>query len=1035
MKFERGTCRTGSVIDRAEALGLDPRMLYETVIELASEGLLTARCVNAAAGLLLTQLGLAEYFFRNISRDALKRVLRAVANNILVRDDDEVVLRGEVAEARFDIDGGVQARIATPQSRDRMEAVLDSVMNGNRVEYYFSPESSYYTYIIHPQTPPASEPGARAEELFAFALDPAVPAGTKKRYVDFLARCRRQAAPLVEVSASEPTGEVRIMFPDDFSHSALPVIRRMLESLGIVLRRAYWETFRGESGRLESICSLYLDASHAPKALRKAQDNLRSLLAIQTGDLDAMYVSGQLEFHEYLFATAAAAFVHSFIHKGLQTDLDIMNGLARKELRDAFAHRVFESSRSEYTRRWVLDTVRTSPDLVKWLYRLFDRKFNPAHKTRFGAKKLETEIQRFREQAEITFVDDRTGYDIFSFMVRMVSDVARTNFYKPEKRSHAFRLDPRLLDPLVFPGPVYGVFFVLGFYATGTHMRAEDVARGGVRLIRVTPTNYGDELDNMPLLNYALGPVAQRLKHKDIAESGAKGVVVPHPGFARDGLRATLDFAEGVMDLTQPCDEVVDYLGQPERLFFGPDEGTAGFMDAVAYRARARGDKYWRTATTGKSFGIPHDVYGLTSDRQVFGLISRGEAGTELQIEGVPELVTPDTGLIYQRVGGQIQASGMTTMGVMSALRTVLAHVGMPEAETNLMMTGGPDGDLGANQIQSFKGRICLIIDGGSVLFDPDGLDRETLMTLALSRHTSPRLDSMAYPESKLGPRGFKVPRQPGSRKLPDGTLVPDGAFLHRGFLCNPDMRRFLAQANITAFVPCGGFKDTVNGENVSQFISNFRELRVIVEGANVFFDDTAREHIARETEILQIKDSSANKGGVTCSAIAEVLSAFLLGDSYEEFMVRNPQTRSGLIRSVLELIAENAMAETRMLLALHERTGDPLYALSVRTSERLIALQHHLYGRLDELLDQQGLVRSVIGAYVPDVLVEHLGAARVMRVLRRPELEAYRNAILTKKIAAMALYSHAANWDDFLGALEADFQGVVTRLFEGADG
>ncbi|MCE5241133.1 NAD-glutamate dehydrogenase [bacterium] len=1029
MKFERGTCRTGSVIERAEGMGLDPRMLYETVIELASEGLLTARCVNAAAGVLLTQLGLAEYFFRNISRDGLKRVLRAVATNIQVRDDDEVVLRGEVSEARFDIDGGVQARIATPENRDRMEAVLDSVMNGNRVEYYFSPESLYYTYIIHPQTPPPPRHGARPEELFAFAADPTSPASTRKRYLDFYRRWVKQTVPLVEVSPSDSTHETRIMFADDFSHSILPVLRRMFADLGLVLRRAYWETFRGSTGRLESICSMYVADNCPPAAVDRAVANIHALLSTHSGELDPMYVTGQLNFEEYIFATVAWAFVHSFIHKDLQIDLDIMHGLARKELRDAFARRVFDSSRSEYTRRWILDTVSSSPDLVKWLYRLFDQKFNPARKTHPSAARLERETAEFRRQAAIAFVDNRTGYDIFSFMTRIVTHVQKTNFYKVQKRSHALRLDASLLDPLVFHGPLYGIFFVLGFYATATHMRAEDVARGGVRLIRVTAGNYDDELDRMPLLNYALGPVAQRLKHKDIAESGAKGVVVPHQEFAREGLRAVLDLSEGVMDLTQPCPEVVDYLGRPERLYFGPDEGTAGFMDAVAYRARERGDKYWRTATTGKSFGIPHDAYGLTADRRVFGLIPRGDEGTELQIEGVPVLVTTDAARIYRKIGPHIDTSGMTTMGVMATLRTVLAHAGMPEAETNLMMTGGPDGDLGANQIQSFKGRICLVVDGGSVLFDPDGLDREALMTIALARHTEPRLDSMAYPVEKLGPRGFKVPRQPGSVRLPDGVVVPDGAFFHRNFLFNPDVRPYIAAANITTFVPCGGFKDTINGENVAQFMDLFRELRVIVEGANVFFDDTSREHIARQTCILHIKDSTANKGGVTSSAIAEVLSAILLGDSYERFLVQDAHTRSGLIRSVLDLIAANAAAETRVLLALHERTGAPLYELSVRTSEALLELQQHLYTRLDDIMADRDLVRSVIAAYVPEVLMEHLGMARVWQVLNRPELHAYRDAIITKKIAAMALYGHAADWDTFRERLDTDFVGELRRI------
>ena len=60
-------------------------------------------------------------------------------------------------------------------------------------------------------------------------------------------------------------------------------------------------------------------------------------------------------------------------------------------------------------------------------------------------------------------------------------------------------------------------------------------------------------------------------------------------------------------------------------------------------------------------------------------------------------------------------------------------------------MTGGPDGDLGANQIQCYKGNICLIIDGGSVLFDPAGLDKKELVKLAFKRNSSPRINSYNF--------------------------------------------------------------------------------------------------------------------------------------------------------------------------------------------------------------------------------------------------------------------------------------------------
>jgi len=133
----------------------------------------------------------------------------------------------------------------------------------------------------------------------------------------------------------------------------------------------------------------------------------------------------------------------------------------------------------------------------------------------------------------------------------------------------------------------------------------------------------------------------------------------------------------------------------------------------------------------------------------------------------------------------------------------------------------------------------------------------------------------------------------------------------------------------------------------------------------------------------------------------------------------------------VLELIAANAVAETKVLLSLHEKTGTPLYRLSVRTSEHLLALQQDLYANLDDILKHRDLIQGVLNAYVPEVLMEHLGMARITRVLNRAELHAYRDAIITKKLAAMALYAHAADWDSFQKRLAADLIGELTALFE----
>jgi len=1019
-----------SIVDVSREQELDSALLYETIIELAGEGLLTATCLDAAASILLTQLGLPKYFFNTLSRDALKRLLRTIAGN-LERRNGELILRSEVSEAHFDVDGGVQVRIATPEHLERMEAALNPVMAGHRIEHYFGRDHQYFTYIIRPERCQAWEELGPGESPFAFnqiVSGPPAPEPTRRRYDAFLRKCSESAVPLVQVSRSRATRETRIMLREDFDHSILPVVRRLLAEVDVTLNRAYWETYRTPAGRLESICSLYLDGTPPAPAMTRIVERLHALVAIQSGDLDDLYTSGALTFEEYIFAIAAAAFVHTFVHKESAANRDIMSGLQRKELRDAMARRVYDSDRSEYTRRTVVTAIREQTELVRDLYALFDRKFNPCHGGRANLAAIDAELVAFRRRAAILLAEDSTAYDVFDFMACIVTHVQKTSFYKVRKRSCAFRLDPAILDPLVYHAPVHGLFFVVGFYATGTHMRAADVARGGLRLIRVTPGNYDNELDAMPLLNYALGPVAQRLKHKDIAESGAKGVIVPGVEYARDGLNATLDFTEGVMDLIQPSKEVVDYYGHREMIFFGPDEGTAHYMDAIAGRARERRYRHWRTMTTGKSIGIPHDTYGLLRDGRVFGLVPAGAQGTELHVEDEEMMTTPEVERIAARLGENIDASGMTTMGVVTCLRRALAHLGIDETEANLMMTGGPDGDLGANQIQSSRGRICLIVDGGSVLFDPDGLDRGELLKLAMARHAEPRLDTLASPDERLGPRGFRVPRAAGSLVLPDGTAVEDGAYFHRNFLSDPASRAWIEPADIQIFVPCGGLKDTVNAGNVRGFIEIFRELRVIVEGANVFFDDTAREVIARETDILQIRDSSANKGGVTCSSVAEVLSAFLLEDEYEEVLVRDAAARCELVRATMGLIARNADAETRMLLTLHESTGTPLYTLSVETSEELFSLQETLYGHLPAILERRDLVVAALQTYIPAILLERVGIDRVLHLLDRRDLRPYRDAILTKKLAAMALYQHAANWNEFLQRLEADVLGTLTQ-------
>jgi len=275
------------------------------------------------------------------------------------------------------------------------------------------------------------------------------------------------------------------------------------------------------------------------------------------------------------------------------------------------------------------------------------------------------------------------------------------------------------------------------------------------------------------------------------------------------------------------------------------------------------------------------------------------------------------------------------------------------------------------------------------------------------------------------------MPGVAGSATLPGGIRIDDGMLFHRTVLARPEIRPLVAKANIQAFVPCGGFRETINNGNVRAFLELFKELKVIVEGANVFFDDAARRVVATETEILQIKDSSANKGGVTCSSIGEVLPAILLGNDYEETILHDPQTQVRLIADMFALIQHNAREETRVLLALNKSEGTPLFELSERTSEQMLSLQEKLMEEKELVLSDKTLIRAVLEAYVPSTLRECVGMERVVKILGKPEFSAYRDAIVTKKLAVTALYQHANAWGKFTQSLEDNMAATLASLAE----
>ncbi len=263
-------------------------------IDLSAQGLITANCINLAAGILLNDLGLPSYFFENITKDSLKQILSSITSSIAVQED-RVVLVGRVAHIDFDLEQGSQVqrvRIATRETRDAMEKLIETMISGHRREYYYSEENEYCTYIIRPETVSDFTKHEFKDSPFLFNLAgdyTATPEPTRMRYEKFLRDCKASVLPLVEAFNLPATGETRFMFNSDFATPQIPIFRKLLKDHGLTLMRAYWEPYWEDTDVTTSICSVA-----APPWMRYLQclGGLRKLLRAKRMALSMAFCTG-----------------------------------------------------------------------------------------------------------------------------------------------------------------------------------------------------------------------------------------------------------------------------------------------------------------------------------------------------------------------------------------------------------------------------------------------------------------------------------------------------------------------------------------------------------------------------------------------------------------------------------------------------------------------------------------------------------------------------------------------------------------------
>ncbi|CAO3586318.1 unnamed protein product [Absidia cylindrospora] len=638
-----------------------------------------------------------------------------------------------------------------------------------------------------------------------------------------------------------------------------------------------------------------------------------------------------------------------------------------------------------FTREYILEIIMRYPELIKLLYTHFAN----VHYVNSREQSLQPTISYQRMATQESLTDEQLIKKIgtttlnaheqlvFESFLTFNKHVLKTNFYQSTKVALSFRMDPNFLPEIEYPNKLYGMFLVVGSEFRGFHLRFRDVARGGIRMVR-SRNREAYSINQRTLFdeNYALAATQQR-KNKDIPEGGSKGTILLDIDQQDKSLVAFEKYVDSIMDLLidgqSPGikEKLVDLTGKPEILFFGPDEGTAEYMDWASQHARRRGAGFWKAFTTGKSQslgGIPHDEYGMT------------------------------TRSVHQYVLG------------------IYRTFGLKEEECTKLQTGGPDGDLGSNEVKISKDKTVAIVDGSGVLYDPSGINRTELTRLAEQRLMISNFDT-----ALLSANGFRVLVDENGVRLPNGIVVDNGLQFRNTFHTNS-----LATANV--FVPCGGRPESVDLANVNKLIKEDGSplFQYIVEGANLFFTQEARLRLEKQGVVI-FKDASANKGGVTSSSL-EVLAALAFNDAeFDEHMsVKGgnvPAFYEAYVKEVQEIIERNARVEFEALWREHKKSKQPISILSDELSVAIVQLQEQLQEA--GLWNNVALRESVLLRAFPKLLLEKVGLETLLK--RVPEN--YVKAIFGAYLASQFVYKYGAQPDHF-----AFFEFMRQNYYQAAD-
>ena len=280
--------------------------------------------------------------------------------------------------------------------------------------------------------------------------------------------------------------------------------------------------------------------------------------------------------------------------------------------------RYMRQIRSPFGQPYIQNALTQHSDIATLLVGRFKALFNPSGKNKIAdSEKFSVEINSHLEKVE-SLDQDR----ILRTIAGLIEATLRTNYYQKQENGDAksylsLKFDSTKIPELPEPRP-YREIFVYSPRVEGIHLRADKVARGGIR--------WSDRHEDFR--TEVLGLLkAQNVKNAVIVPMGAKGgfvVKTPQPdrkAFQAEGIECYKTLVRGMLDITDnlkgekviPPKDVMRRDGDDPYLVVAADKGTASFSDIANGLSKEYGFWLSDAFASGGSAGYDHKKMGITA--------------------------------------------------------------------------------------------------------------------------------------------------------------------------------------------------------------------------------------------------------------------------------------------------------------------------------------------------------------------------------------------------------------------------------------